>query len=55
MSTRFDARAEVARKVVGRYAAALLDSPLPWTRVRRVYALTDMIPVAVTWGECRAT
>ena len=24
---------------VGRYASALLDSPLPWTRMRRVYAL----------------
>jgi len=26
-------------EAVGRYASALLDSPLPWTRMRRVYAL----------------
>ena len=27
---------------VGRFAAALLDSPLPWTRMRRVYALLGL-------------
>ncbi len=27
---------------VGRYAAALLDAPLPWTRMRRVYALLGL-------------
>jgi hypothetical protein len=27
---------------VGRYAHALLDSPLPWTRMRRVYALLSL-------------
>jgi hypothetical protein len=27
---------------VGRYAAALLDDPLPWTRMRRVYALLGL-------------
>lgn len=28
---------------VGRYAAALLDSPLPWTRMRQVYALLGLV------------
>jgi hypothetical protein len=28
---------------IGRYAAALLDSPLPWTRMRRVYALLGLV------------
>ena len=27
---------------MGRYAAALLDDPLPWTRMRRVYALLGL-------------
>jgi hypothetical protein len=27
---------------VGRFAAALLDDPLPWTRMRRVYALLGL-------------
>jgi len=27
---------------VGRFAAALLDNPLPWTRMRRVYALLGL-------------
>lgn len=27
---------------VGRYAAALLDDPLPWTRMRRLYALLGL-------------
>jgi len=27
---------------VGRFAAALLDAPLPWTRMRRVYALLGL-------------
>jgi len=27
---------------VGRFAHALLDSPLPWTRMRRVYALLSL-------------
>jgi hypothetical protein len=30
-------------EVIGRYAAALLDSPLPWTRMRRVYALLGLV------------
>ena len=28
---------------VGRYAEALLDTPLPWTRMRRVYALLGLV------------
>jgi len=29
-------------EAIGRFAAALLDSPLPWTRMRRVYALLGL-------------
>jgi hypothetical protein len=29
-------------EAVGRFAAALLDDPLPWTRMRRVYALLGL-------------
>src|SRR5574340_94519 len=29
-------------EAVGRFAAALLDGPLPWTRMRRVYALLGL-------------
>jgi hypothetical protein len=36
-------QAETAGDVIGRYAAALLDSPLPWTRMRRVYALLGLV------------
>jgi transposase len=36
-------QAEAASEMVGRYAAALLDSPLPWTRMRRVYALLGLV------------
>lgn len=36
-------QAEASSDVVGRYAAALLDSPLPWTRMRRVYALLGLV------------
>lgn len=35
---------------VGRFAHALLDSPLPWTRMRRVYAL---IALARRYGDQR--
>ena len=35
---------------VGRFAAALLDSPLPWTRMRRVYAL---LGIARRYGATR--
>lgn len=30
-------------EVIGRYAAPLLESPLPWTRMRRVYALLGVV------------
>jgi hypothetical protein len=30
-------------EVVGRYASRLLDSPLPWTRMRTVYALLGLV------------
>jgi len=29
-------------EAIGHFAAALLDSPLPWTRMRRVYALLGL-------------
>jgi len=35
---------------VGRYAAALLDSPLPWTKMRQVYRLLGL---AKKWGPDR--
>jgi transposase len=35
---------------VGRFAHALLDSPLPWTRMRRVYAL---LALARRYGDAR--
>jgi hypothetical protein len=37
---------------IGRYAAALLDSPLPWTRMRRVYALLGLVR---RYGAARVT
>lgn len=45
-------QAEAASEVVGRYAAALLDSPLPWTRMRRVYALLGLVR---RYGAARVT
>ena len=30
-------------EAIGRYAHALLDAPLPWTRMRRVYALLGLV------------
>jgi hypothetical protein len=36
-------QADAAGPIIGRYAAALLDSPLPWTRMRRVYALLGLV------------
>ena len=35
-------RAAESGEAVGRYAVALLDSPLPWTRMRAVYALLGL-------------
>ena len=35
---------------IGAYAAALLDIPLPWTRMRQVYALLGLVK---KWGASR--
>ena len=35
---------------IGVYAAALLDSPLPWTKMRQVYALVGLVK---KWGPQR--
>ncbi len=43
-------RAAELGEAVGRYAAALLDSPLPWTRMRAVYALLGL---AKRYGAAR--
>lgn len=45
-------QADEAGPVIGRYAAALLDSPLPWTRMRRVYALLGLVR---RYGAARVT
>jgi hypothetical protein len=45
-------QADAASEVIGRYAAALLDSPLPWTRMRRVYALLGLVR---RYGAARVT
>jgi hypothetical protein len=45
-------QAEAASDVIGRYAAALLDGPLPWTRMRRVYALLGLVR---RYGAARVT
>lgn len=45
-------QAEAAGDVIGRYAAALLDSPLPWTRMRRVYGLLGFVR---RYGAARVT
>jgi len=41
--TALQHQAASAGVAIGRYAAALLDSPLPWTRMRRVYALLGLV------------
>lgn len=43
-------RAAEHGEAVGRYAVALLDSPLPWTRMRTVYALLGL---AKRYGDAR--
>jgi transposase len=43
-------RAAEHGEAVGRYAVALLDSPLPWTRMRTVYALLGL---AKRYGAAR--
>jgi hypothetical protein len=35
-------QAAIHGEAIGRFAAALLDNPLPWTRMRRVYALLGL-------------
>jgi transposase len=45
-------QAEQAGATIGRYATALLDSPLPWTRMRRVYALLGLVR---RYGAARVT
>ena len=35
---------------IGAYATALLDHPLPWTRMRQVYALLGLVK---KWGPSR--
>jgi hypothetical protein len=45
-------QADQAGPVIGRFAAALLDGPLPWTRMRRVYALLRLVK---RYGPTRVT
>ena len=42
--------ADDAGPAIGAYAAALLDHPLPWTRMRQVYALLGLVR---KWGPGR--
>ena len=42
--------ADGACPAIGAYAAALLDHPLPWTRMRQVYALLGLVR---KWGPRR--
>jgi hypothetical protein len=50
--TALQQQADQAGPVIGRFAAALLDSPLPWTRMRRVYALLSLVR---RYGPTRVT
>jgi transposase len=50
--TALQQQADEAGPVIGRFAAALLDSPLPWTRMRRVYALLSLVR---RYGATRVT
>jgi hypothetical protein len=43
-------QADDAGPAIGGYAAALLDCPLPWTRMRQVYALLGLVR---KWGPAR--
>ncbi len=47
---RLQAMAAAHGPAVGDYAAALLDTPLPWTKMRQVYALLGL---ANKWGSER--
>jgi transposase len=37
-------------EAIGRYAAAILDTPLPWTKMRQVYRLLGLVK---KWGAAR--
>ncbi len=37
-------------EAIGRYAAAILDTPLPWTKMRQVYRLLGLVK---KWGAHR--
>jgi hypothetical protein len=37
-------------EAIGRYAAAILDTPLPWTKMRQVYRLLGLVK---KWGAGR--
>ena len=39
-------------EAIGAYAAALLDGPLPWTKMRQVYALLGLVKKWGAW-PCR--
>jgi hypothetical protein len=43
-------QADDAGPAIGAYATALLDCPLPWTRMRQVYALLGLVR---KWGPAR--
>jgi hypothetical protein len=43
-------QADDAGPAIGAYAAALLDHPLPWTKMRQVYALLGLVR---KWGPAR--
>ena len=43
-------QADDAGPAIGAYAAALLDHPLPWTKMRQVYALLGLVR---KWGPGR--
>jgi hypothetical protein len=47
---RLQAMAAGHGDAIGAYAAALLDIPLPWTKMRQVYALLGLVK---TWGPER--
>jgi hypothetical protein len=47
---RLQAMAATHGPAVGTYARALLDIPLPWTRMRQVYALLGLVK---KWGPTR--
>ena len=49
-STYLQRQATACGPAVGRFAAALLAGPLPWTRMRRVYALLRLVR---RYGEAR--